>query len=119
MAAVGITNQRETLVVWDRATGKPLHNAIVWNDTRTQAICKRLERTLQPSLLAAATTSESKGDEGARSGASGQDALREVCGLPISTYFSAVKLIWLMENVPKVGSGGVGGLLTPRCRPRR
>ncbi|KAF9384451.1 Glycerol kinase [Podila verticillata] len=77
---IGITNQRETAVVWDRTTGKPLHNAIVWSDTRTKDIVTRL----------------------AESSDKGADALKEVCGLPITTYFSAVKLRWLLENSPEV-----------------
>ncbi|CAD7702475.1 unnamed protein product [Ostreobium quekettii] len=77
--ALGITNQRETTLVWDRATGKPLHNAIVWLDTRTREIAQRLSTQL--------------GDKG---------YFRAVTGLPISTYFSGVKLRWLYENVPEV-----------------
>lgn len=74
LAAVGITNQRETTVVWDRATGDPVHPAIVWQDTRTQEIVDRL----------------ADGDV---------NRFRERCGLPLSTYFSAPKLVWLLENV--------------------
>ena len=69
LAAVGITNQRETTLVWDRHTGKPLHNAVVWNCTRTNS-------------LAAKTV--------ARLG--GKDALRAKTGLPIASYFSATKV---------------------------
>jgi glycerol kinase len=76
LAAVGITNQRETTVVWDRATGEPLHNAIVWQDTRTAAICADLAR------------------EG------GQARLRSQTGLPLATYFAGPKLRWLLDNVP-------------------
>lgn len=76
MKGVGITNQRETTVVWSRTTGKPLHNAIVWMDGRTSSICRRLEKEL----------------------GGGRNHFREVTGLPISTYFSALKLIWLLEN---------------------
>jgi glycerol kinase len=76
LAAVGITNQRETTVLWDRATGQPLHNAIVWQDTRTAALC---------AALAA---------EG------GQDRFRAQTGLPLATYFSGPKLAWLLEHVP-------------------
>ncbi|MCY9785454.1 glycerol kinase GlpK [Nocardiopsis sp. EMB25] len=75
VAAVGITNQRETTVVWDRETGKPVHNAIVWQDTRTNDIVREL------------------GNEG------GQDRFREKCGLPLATYFSGPKLRWLLDNV--------------------
>ncbi|MEJ2639682.1 MAG: glycerol kinase GlpK [Desulfosarcinaceae bacterium] len=77
LAAVGITNQRETAVVWDRRTGKPFYNAIVWQCTRTADICKALSR------------------EG------GQDRFRAKTGLPITTYFAGPKVRWLLENVPE------------------
>jgi glycerol kinase len=75
LAAVGITNQRETAVVWEKATGKPVYNAIVWQDTRTDTICNELER------------------EG------GQDRLRDKTGLPLATYFSGPKVKWILDNV--------------------
>jgi glycerol kinase len=75
IAAIGITNQRETTVVWDRETGEPIHNAIVWQDTRTGGLVRELA-----------------GDEGV-------DRLREVVGLPLSTYFSGPKIAWLLDNV--------------------
>ena len=75
---IGLTNQRETTIAWDRKTGKPLHNAIVWHDLRTTDIVKRYI------------------EKGSR------DDFRECTGLPISTYFSAVKIRWLIENVPAV-----------------
>ena len=75
LVAVGITNQRETTVVWDRKSGKPAHNAIVWQDTR----------------VADSVT------EFAKSG--GQDRFRHQTGLPLSTYFSGLKIRWLLENV--------------------
>ncbi|CAI2170805.1 3279_t:CDS:2 [Funneliformis geosporum] len=78
--AIGITNQRETTLVWDKQTGKPLCNAIVWCDVRTHDLVHEL--TAKSEL--------------------GANALKEVCGLPLSTYFSAVKLKWLLENVPAV-----------------
>ena len=78
IAAVGITNQRETAVVWDRRTGKPFYNAIVWQDTRTKSICDQL----------------------AASG--GQDRFRAKVGLPLATYFSGPKIQWILENVPGV-----------------
>ncbi|CAG8520348.1 2139_t:CDS:2 [Ambispora leptoticha] len=78
--AVGITNQRETTLAWDRLTGKALYNAIVWCDTRTHDLVHRLNKN---SSL-------------------GADALKETCGLPITTYFSALKLKWMLENVPAV-----------------
>jgi glycerol kinase len=73
--AIGITNQRETTVVWDRETGEPIHNAIVWQDTRTGALVRELA-----------------GDQGV-------DRLREAVGLPLSTYFSGPKIRWLLDNV--------------------
>lgn len=76
IAAVGVTNQRETTVVWDPRTGRPYYNALVWQDTRTKEICDRLAR------------------EG------GQDRFRPQVGLPLATYFSGPKLCWLLENVP-------------------
>lgn len=85
---IGITNQRETTIVWDRNTGKPLHNAIVWCDIRTQETVEKLI--------------EKTPDKNA-------DALRSKCGLPISTYFSAVKLRWLMDNNKTVSSSMQSG----------
>lgn len=86
--AVGITNQRETTIVWDADTGKPLHNAIVWNCTRTSELAASFAAKL-----------------------GGQDALRAKTGLPIVSYFSALKLVWLFQNVPglreKAASGKV------------
>ncbi|CAM9310998.1 unnamed protein product [Ascophyllum nodosum] len=76
LAAVGITNQRESTLVWDKTTGKPFHRLIVWNDVRTESICSELKL------------------EG------GADRFRERTGLPISPYFSATKLLWLFKNVP-------------------
>lgn len=75
LAAVGITNQRETTLVWDRETGKPYYPAIVWQDTRTDKICNQL----------------------AESG--GQDRFRDITGLPLATYFSGPKVAWMLENV--------------------
>lgn len=76
LAAIGITNQRETTIVWDRRTGRPLHNAIVWQDTRTDAIAAALDR-------------DGRGD-----------VIRHRAGLPPATYFSGGKLQWILENVP-------------------
>ncbi|MEU2065035.1 glycerol kinase GlpK [Streptomyces sp. NPDC013455] len=76
LSALGITNQRETTVLWDRATGKPVHNAIVWQDTRTAALCGEL------------------------GGTDGPDRFRERTGLPLAAYFSGPKAAWLLENVP-------------------
>lgn len=75
IAAVGITNQRETALVWDRATGKPVYNAIVWQDTRTDELCRKLA-----------------GDAGA-------DRYQSVTGLPLSTYFAGPKVRWILDNV--------------------
>ena len=83
---VGLMNQRETTVVWDRETGKSLHRAVVWLDVRTADTCHALEKRL-----------------------GGKDALRGKCGLPISTYFSGVKLRWLIDNVPAVQEACVSG----------
>ncbi|KAG2569276.1 hypothetical protein PVAP13_7NG378900 [Panicum virgatum] len=80
LKAIGITNQRETTVMWSRSTGLPLYNAIVWMDVRTSPVCRRLESELS----------------------GGRTHFVETCGLPISTYFSALKLLWLMENVDAV-----------------
>ena len=74
--ALGITNQRETAVVWDRSTGEPVYNAIVWQDTRTQRIC----------------------DELAALGG-GADRYKDRVGLPLATYFSGPKVRWILENV--------------------
>jgi glycerol kinase len=78
IAAIGVTNQRETTVVWDKRTGKPYYNAIVWQDTRTKDIC----------------------DAFAKDG--GQDRFRKTVGLPLATYFSGPKIKWILENVPGV-----------------
>jgi glycerol kinase len=75
IAAIGITNQRETTVVWDRESGEPVYNAIVWQDTRTDAVVRELA-----------------GDEGV-------DRLRDRVGLPLSTYFSGPKVTWILDNV--------------------
>ncbi|XP_029941850.1 glycerol kinase-like isoform X2 [Salarias fasciatus] len=79
--AIGVTNQRETTLVWDRRTGEPLYNAIVWLDLRTQSTVERL-------------ISKTPGRN--------KNHLKHKTGLPISTYFSAVKLRWLLDNVPEV-----------------
>ncbi|XP_014515006.1 glycerol kinase [Vigna radiata var. radiata] len=80
LKAIGLTNQRETALVWSKSTGLPFYNAIVWMDARTSSICRRLENELS----------------------GGRNHFVESCGLPISTYFSAVKLLWLIENVKAV-----------------
>jgi glycerol kinase len=85
LAAVGVTNQRETTVVWDKNTGKPVYHAIVWQDTRTDEICNELSRV------------------------GGQDRFRSKTGLPLATYFSGPKIKWILDNVsgarPKAEKG--------------
>jgi glycerol kinase len=76
IAAIGITNQRETTVIWDRKTGRPVHNAIVWQDRRTAGFCDELKRDGYTELVRAKT------------------------GLEIDAYFSASKIRWLLDNVP-------------------
>jgi glycerol kinase len=78
LAAVGITNQRETTIVWDSNTGKPLTNALVWPDTRTSSIVNHYKSFRR------------------------DDEIRNISGLPLSTYFSAVKLRWMIDNIPSV-----------------
>ena len=85
LAAIGVTNQRETTLVWDRHTGKPYYNAIVWQCTRTKDIC----------------------DELAREG--GQDRFRARIGLPLATYFSGPKIRWILDNVPGVRAAAERG----------
>jgi glycerol kinase len=75
IAALGITNQRETAVVWDKTTGEPIHNAIVWQDTRTDRIVDELSKD------------------------GGQNRFQETVGLPLATYFSGPKVRWILENV--------------------
>jgi glycerol kinase len=75
IAALGITNQRETAVVWNRSTGKPYYNALVWQDTRTDIICSQLAQD------------------------GGQNRFRSQTGLPLATYFSGPKIRWLLDNV--------------------
>lgn len=86
--AVGITNQRETTVVWNSHTGEPLYNAIVWTDTRTQSLVRKLKEH---------ETS---------------DTLQSLTGLPLSTYPSAGKLLWLLDNVPRVRDAYENGYLS-------
>src|SRR5213595_1751282 len=73
--AIGITNQRETTLLWDKNTGEPVHNALVWQDTRTDALCKELGRNV------------------------GQDRFRRETGLPLASYFAGPKARWLLDNV--------------------
>ena len=76
LAAVGVTNQRETTLLWDRRTGRPLHNALVWQDTRIESLVASFAEN------------------------GGKDRLRATTGLPLASYFSGLKLHWLLENVP-------------------
>ncbi len=77
LAAVGITNQRETTLIWDKNTGKPFYNAIVWQCTRTDGICKQITKR------------------------HGRNRFREKTGLPVATYFSGPKIKWILDNVPQ------------------
>src|SRR6185437_16713504 len=86
VAAVGITNQRETTVVWDRATGTPVAPAIVWQDTRTQSICDEL---------------------GALGG--GAERYRDRVGLPLATYFAGPKVRWILDHVDGAQARGEAG----------
>ncbi len=85
IAAIGVTNQRETTVVWDKSTGRPVYNAIVWQDTRTDDICNELAK------------------EG------GQDRFREKTGLPLATYFSGPKIKWILDHVDGVRAKAENG----------
>jgi glycerol kinase len=85
LAAIGVTNQRETTVVWNKNTGKPYFNAIVWQDTRTDKICNELAKD------------------------GGQDRFRPQVGLPLATYFSGPKIKWILDNVEGVRSAAERG----------
>ena len=85
IAAIGITNQRETVIVWDKRTGRPVHNALVWQDTRTQP------------------------DIDAKIAADGVRALAAQTGLPLASYFSASKLAWTLDHVPGAREGAEAG----------
>jgi glycerol kinase len=86
LQAIGITNQRETTVVWDKTTGKPFYNAIVWQCTRTDNICRRLSEEY------------------------GQDGFREKTGLPVAPYFSGPKIQWILENISEAKTAAQKGL---------
>lgn len=86
IAAVGITNQRETTIIWDRATGEPIHNAIVWQDRRTSDICNRI-------------------------GSQHGEVIRQKTGLEVDAYFSASKIKWLLDNIPGVRTKAENGEL--------
>ena len=87
VAAIGITNQRETAIVWDRQTGKPVYNAIVWQDRRTAGFCDRLKREGHEALI------------------------RERTGLVIDAYFSGSKVAWILDNVEGARAGAEAGRL--------
>ncbi|MFO1418560.1 MAG: glycerol kinase GlpK [Methylotetracoccus sp.] len=87
IAALGIANQRETVVVWERDSGRPIHPALVWQDTRTADLCRIL------------------------AGATGTDRFRAATGLPIATYFSGPKLRWLLDEIPGARARAEGGEL--------
>ena len=87
IAAVGVTNQRETTVVWEKATGKPVYNAIVWQDTRTADICNALAKD------------------------GGQDRFRARAGLPLATYFSGPKIKWILDHIEGARAGAERGEL--------
>src|SRR5580658_6298747 len=76
LAAIGITNQRETTVLWDRHTGQPVHNALVWQDARVDSYVAGLARD------------------------GGGDRFRDKTGLPLTTYFSGLKIRWVLDNIP-------------------
>jgi glycerol kinase len=85
IAAIGITNQRETTIVWDKSTGKPYYNAIVWQDTRTKEICDALAKN------------------------GGADRFRKKVGLPLATYFSGPKIKWILDKIPSVRQAAEDG----------
>jgi len=85
LAAIGITNQRETAVVWDRKTGQPFYNAIVWQCTRTDEICNALAKD------------------------GGQDRFRKKTGLPVATYFAGPKVKWILDHVPEARAAAERG----------
>ncbi|MEU1985330.1 glycerol kinase GlpK [Nocardia sp. NPDC019395] len=87
IAAVGVTNQRETTVVWERETGRPIHNAIVWQDTRTDRLCTEL------------------------AGEHGTGRYADRTGLPLSTYFSGPKVRWILDTVPGARERAAAGEL--------
>ena len=87
LAAIGITNQRETAIVWNSKTGRPVHNALVWQDTRVDDAVAEFSRD------------------------GGQDRFRATTGLPLATYFSGLKIRWLLKNVPGVQAEAEAGEL--------
>ena len=87
LVAIGITNQRETTMIWDRRTGEPLHNALVWQDTRVDPLVAYF------------------------SGQGGKDRFRAITGLPLASYFSGLKLKWLLDHVPNARALAAAGHL--------
>jgi glycerol kinase len=87
LAALGITNQRETTVLWDARTGEPVHNALVWQDTRTEPLIRELAAT------------------------EGIDRFRDRCGLPLATYFAGPKMRWLLDSDPELRARAEAGEL--------
>ncbi len=87
ISAIGITNQRETTIVWDKNTGRPVYNAIVWQDTRTKQLCDQLAL------------------EG------GLERFRSITGLPLAPYFSATKIKWILDHIPGARTGAENGSL--------
>ncbi len=87
LAAIGITNQRETTLIWNKHTGEPVYNAIVWQDTRTDRLCKQLQE------------------------AGHAEPIYDKTGLPVATYFSGPKIRWLLDNVPGVRAQAEAGEL--------
>ncbi|HXR52832.1 MAG TPA: FGGY family carbohydrate kinase, partial [Steroidobacteraceae bacterium] len=85
IAALGITNQRETTVLWNRRTGEPVHNALVWQDTRVESLTAGYAR--------------------------GAERIRAMTGLPLASYFSALKLQWMLDNVPGARAAAEAGEL--------
>jgi glycerol kinase len=85
LAAIGVTNQRETIVLWNKHTGRPYHNAVVWQCTRSDTICKELI------------------NEG------GQDRFRDKTGLPVTTYFSGPKIKWILDHISEIRSAAEKG----------
>ena len=85
IAALGIANQRETAIIWNKQTGKTYGNAIVWQDTRTREMCDKLAEI------------------------GGKDRIREKCGLPLATYFSGPKITWMLDNIPGLREDAIRG----------
>ena len=102
LAGVGITNQRETTVIWNKNTGIPIYNAIVWQDTRTQQICDKMALVAKKNfslkheneILKNTVINENNFYE------KNINRFKDICGLPLATYFSAPKIKWILDNIP-------------------